>query len=245
MFRISTVIACVFVLVALMGFVEAQTVIEVNESSPNWAIGAEAGTPTYQFAAGPGTPPYGAGSVQMQLAGPGDGALLATDLHNGLRLADITILSYATYQDVTPQAIALQFNPDYDDTDGDTSTWQGRLVYEPSYTHTVLADTWQTWNPLDNAGNGNWWSSGTPVVGGVSVSAVCTQGNPCTWAEVLAAYPNVAIHSNVGALLVKAGSGWPAFDGAADAIRVATAATDVLYNLETEVPVELMSFSVE
>ena len=241
----SKVIVCVLGLIASAAVLPAQTVVEVNEASANWTLGAETGTPTFEFADGPGTPPYGTGSVQFHLGGAADGALLATDLHNGLRLADITTLSYATYQDVTPQAIALQFNLDYDDTDADTS-WQGRLVYEPYFTHTVLTDTWQTWNTLDNAGNGNWWSSGTPVVGGAPVSAACIQGDPCTWAEVLAAYPNAAVHSTLGALLVKAGSGWPAFNGAADAIRIAvTGGADVLYDLETQVPVELMSFSVE
>jgi hypothetical protein len=83
-------------------------------------------------------------------------------------------------------------------------------------------------------------------VGGVPVAAACTQGDPCTWTEVLVAYPNARVHSSLGALLVKAGSGWPAFNGAADAIRIAvTGGADVLYDLETQVPVELMSFSVE
>jgi len=245
MIRFVKVMVCLFALIAPAGLLPAQTVIEVNESSPNWTLGAETGTPTFGFADGPGTPPYGTGSVQMHLVGAADGVILGTDLHNGLRLSNITILSYATYQDITPQAIALQFNLDYDDTDADTS-WQGRLVYEPYFTHTVLADTWQTCDTLDNAANGNWWSTGTPVVGGVPVAAACIQSDPCTWAEVLAAYPNAGVHSTLGALLVKAGSGWPAFNGAADAIRIAvTGGADVLYDLETQVPVELMSFSVE
>jgi len=219
---------------------------QVDEANTDWGFLPEGGTPTFAFAAGPGTPPLGGGSVGFQLTSTSDSVLVGTLLHAGQRLADITVLEYSTYQNVTPQAIALQFNVDYDDQDGTTS-WQGRLVYEPSYTETVLVSTWQTWNTLVATGSGNWWSSGTPVVGDAAVAQACLQANPCTWPEMLTAYPDIAVHGGVlGGMLLKAGSGWAAgFDGYADALHIATGAFDEIYDFETNLPVELLSFSVD
>ncbi|MCP3956559.1 MAG: hypothetical protein GY719_01770 [bacterium] len=219
----------------------AQTVV-VDETNASWSIGGESGTPTFGYVMGPGTPPIGSGSVNFQLPAMADGAAVGSGVHNGLRLADITTLTYSTYQNTTPQAASLQFNVDYDDTDGSTA-WQGRLVFEPLTAGTVLTSTWQSWDAL----TGTWWSTGTPVVGDSAAAVACPQGAPCTWATVLSTYPNAAIHSTLGALLLKGGSGWPAgWDGNADALHLVTSGgTDVTYDFETAVPVTLQSFTIE
>lgn len=215
--------------------------VTVDENNTDWAIGGESGTPTFGYAVGPAPAPLGAGSVGFQLGASADGAAVGAGLHNGTRLVDLTILEYWTYQNISPQAIALQFNVDYDDSDGST-TWQGRLVFEPLTVGTVMTGTWQSWNALA----GTWWSTGTPIVSDSPVAVACPQSGPCPWATVLATYPNIAIHSTLGAVILKAGSGWPAgFTGNADALRIATAASDVTYNFETIVPVELQSFTIE
>jgi len=239
----------------------AGTVVVVDENNLNWGFVSEAGTPTFGFVTGPATPPDGTGSAAFNITSGADGVLLGTLNHAGLRLVDLTGLGYCTYQNTSPQAVALQFNVDYDDTDTTTS-WQGRLVYEPYYTQVVLANTWQCWDALTQAppltvppgrryqpqGTGNWWSSGTPVVGDSSQAAVCTIGAPCHFSEILTLYPNIAVHQGaLGGTLVKAGSGWPApFDFSVDSLTIDTQATGVTYDFETNpIPVELTSFEVE
>jgi len=218
------------------------TVVVVDENNANWGFLAETGTPTGSFVLGPATPPLGTGSARFELPAGADGMLVGTQLHAGTRMADITAFRYSTYQNITPQAVALQFNIDYDDTDSTTS-WQGRLVFEPSTIGTVQIATWQSWDALA----GRWWSTGTPIVGDTSGAVLCPQATPCPWATVLGSYPNAAVQSGaLAGILLKAGSGWPAgFDGNADSLRIATTTEDVIYNFETTVPVELMTFSVE
>lgn len=228
----------------------AQTIVTVDENNSNWGFLDETspgpGTVVSDFVLGPATPPRGTGSVHLGLGAGTDGVIIGSQNHPGTRLADITTLSYSTYQDMMPQALALQFNVDYDDTDGTTS-WQGRLVYEPANdtAGTVMVDTWQTWDTL--AATGGWWSSGDPVVGDATQPRTCGIATPCSWATILSTYPNIAIHGlPLAGILFKAGSGWPAgFDGHADELHIETAGFNVIYDFETIVPVELQSFSVD
>ena len=46
---------------------------------------------------GPATPPLGVGSAQFTVANTGDGPYLWTSYENGLRLDDITTLTYNQY----------------------------------------------------------------------------------------------------------------------------------------------------
>lgn len=238
--------AVIFALGTNLTDLQAQTIEIVNELNTDWGFLDETspgpGTVTSDFVLGPATPPRGSGSAHLALAAAADGVIIATQNHVGTRLADITTLTYQTYQNISPQAIALQFNIDYDDADSTTS-WQGRLVFEPLNSGTVSTNTWQSWNAM----SGSWWSSGTPIVGDTPAAVACTQGSPCPWATVLATYPNIAVHGlPLGAILFKAGSGWPAgFDGNVDDFHIQTAAFDIVYDFETTVPVELQSFSID
>ena len=249
-------IAMVLTLLIPCHYASAGTVVIVDENNVDWGFLDEGGSPVWGFQGGPDTPPTGNGSAFFDISNPSDGALIATQLHNGLRLVDLSELGYCTYQETTPQAVALQFNIDYDDSDG-SADWQGRLVYEPYYTEAVIPGVWQCWDTLTQApppfrgrrtpaGVGNWWSTGTPIVGGVPQAAVCTIGDPCAFSEILSFYPDVAIHQTLGALILKAGSGWPGpvrFN--VDQLDVGTQATGVTYDFEsTSIPVELLSLTV-
>ena len=139
----------------------------------------------------------GAGSAQLTVDATG-GEALANGLYAGTRFDHINFLSYKTYQAaVGPNATTLQFDVDYDATDSNTS-YQGRLVFEPSLSGqaAVTSETWQTWNPM-TAPSG-WWQTGTPIVGGVPVAQACTQAAPCSFAHLLATYPNAAIRPITG-----------------------------------------------
>jgi len=163
-------------------YIDATTILidPATAESEGWAFLQETATGSGDFVAGPDTPPIGSGSAQLIVDDTG-GELIGAQVHAGLRFADITTLKYSTYQQAASNSIyvpTLQFNVDYDLTDADTS-WQGRLVFEPTLTGAaVLPQTWQTWNVLNGAG---WWATG-----GVG-AATCTQGTPCTWQEVLSA----------------------------------------------------------
>jgi hypothetical protein len=176
--------------------------ITISASAMNgWGFLQETATASGSLVSGPETAPSGAGSAQIALGSTG-GGIYGTQLFAGTRLDELRAINYSTYQTSanpgTAQTIALQFDMDYDLTDGTTS-WQGRLVYEPYFTETVSKGVWQTWEPLD----GEWWATGSPG------NSECPQSNPCTWAEVLAEFPNAGLRASVGSLSFKAGSGWP------------------------------------
>src|SRR5579872_4585004 len=181
-------------------------------------------TATFNFVTGPGTPPLGAGSAHMTLAATTDAMTLAlagnaptlpTNL-DGLPLSSLTSLQYYTYEastsSSTVQAISLQFVVAYNLPCSSSCTYQGRIVFEPYLTGaTVSKGVWQAWNPMSGAG---WWTT---------APTVCTQATPCTWAQLLADFPNIGVNPNplYGAVILKAGSGWPAgFDGNVDALTI-------------------------
>jgi hypothetical protein len=230
----------------------AGVLVVVDEDTPNgWFFyddQAEMPLPN-DFVLGPDTPPSGTGSAHLAVANASEGVLIGTQNHAATALVTLAALTYSTYQSITPQAIALQFNVDYDNTDSTTATWQGRLVFEPYLgSGTVLTGTWQSWDAL--AASARWWSTGTPIVGDAPQAAVCTQGSPCSWATILSTYPNAGIQSGaLAGIVFKAGSGWPAFDGNVDDFHISTIARgpgfDVIYDFETNVPVELQRFTVE
>lgn len=125
----------------------------------------------------PVAPPLGSGAFQMDINTSG-AYYLGAPLYSNTRLTDITELSYSTYRTSVDAgnnlAIALQLNVDYDANDT-TSSWQGRLVYEPynkpGTGGTVMQDTWYNWDTLA----GRWWMTGNAIVGNVSVGKACTQ----------------------------------------------------------------------
>jgi hypothetical protein len=172
----------------------------------------------------------GNGSARLTVDAAG-GEALATGLFAGTRFDDINFLSYKTFQaSAGPHATTVQFDADYDATDSTTS-FQGRVVFEPSQSGqaTVTNLTWQTWNPL-SAPSG-WWQTGTPIVGDATVAQQCTQATPCSFAQLLAAYPDIAIRPITGqvggqpfggGVWLKAGGGWsPGFTGHVDSLTLA------------------------
>ena len=222
---------------ALMNTAQAAdpTVTVTTANPQGWAFFDDNGNGgNGSFVEGPGTPPAGAGSAQLELTASNQGYAFGSALNGGTALNAITNLSYSTYVQAGNNTVvpALQLNIDSDLTDLATS-WQGRLIYEPYYTHTVTDNTWQTWNTQDNAQSGdvgNWWfSNGTLATG-----SGCTQAAPCTWAEVLTAYPNAGINATDPGVLFKAGSNWgvSAFTGNVDAFVFGTQAGITTYNFE-------------
>jgi hypothetical protein len=200
-----------------------------NASNLGFGFLQETATGSGSFVNGPNGSD-GTGSAQLNVDATG-GEALANGLYAGTRFDHIKFLSYKTYQQaVGTNAPTLQFDTDYDSTDSNTS-FQGRLVFEPSLSGqaTVTNGVWQTWNPL-TAPSG-WWQTGNAVVGGVNVGKACTEAVPCSFAQVLAAYPDASIRpitqqaSGVpvaGGMYLKAGGGWSSgFTGNVDDLTIA------------------------
>lgn len=237
-FTISTLMLMVGLAFALT----AQAAINVTVTPTNtngWVSFQETANGTSTFVSGPGTTPLGTGSAQFTVDSTG-GVALATFAHVGTPLSNITNLSYNTYRATGSAALAPSLQLEFDANGLDaTTTWQGRLVYEPYFTQTVNTGTWQNWNTLATSttvgtstatSTGNWWFSNA------ALSATCSQANPCTWAEVLTAFPNASIRNagtSTGAVLFKAGGGWTGgFTGNVDAFTIGVSGNNTTYDFE-------------
>jgi hypothetical protein len=200
-----------------------------NAAGRGFAFAQETPNGSGAFVSGP-SGSDGSGSAKLTTDSAG-GEALANGLFAGTRFDDLKFLSYKTYQAaVGTHATTLQLDADYDSTDN-TTAFQGRAVFEPELSGgpAVTNETWQTWNPLTAASG--WWQTGNAVVGGTNVGKECTQASPCSFAHLLAQYPDLAIRPITGqssgqpiagGMWLKAGGGWsPGFVGNVDSLTVA------------------------
>ncbi len=225
----------------------SETIVVTNSDMNGWVFNSDRTTWTMgtgTMMVGPNTPPAGVSSARITTPTANERTKLVHALPAGIFVKDIVDLEYSTYR-AEPSggvlAAALQFDVDMDGTPVNPAKADGRIVYEPYYTQTTLDDTWQTWNALNDfagTGTGNWWIAGPN--GGV----MCTIGNPCTWAELKANYPDMRISAKSledvdtqGGMMFKAGGGWAGFDGNVDnfviGIKNSSNVHTVTYNFET------------
>lgn len=186
---------------------------------------------------GPLGAPTGGGSGELATPLTVDAKALVLADYQGTRLDRITDLRYSTYrQSADPGsnlAIALQFNADYDLTDASVG-YQGRLVFEPyqGLGGNVPVATWQSWDTKA----GKWWGTKASVPrGGVPTTNLCVQATPCTWAQLLATFPDVGIHVTYGAVYLKAGSGWTGFRGNVDDLTIGVDGATTTFDFERSV----------
>ncbi len=189
------------------------------------------GTGSGGFESGPATPPLGVGSAFL-IVDPNGREAVGTGAYVGTRMDAIGKLAYSSIQNNNNNlaaAISLQFDIDYDLNDA-SNPYEGRLVFEPYQSATVLQNVWQKWNPIPGA----WYGTRTSVtVGNVLVANPCLQATPCTWQQVKSLYPNAGVR-NPGALLFKAGGpvGPGGFDGNVDAFRLGVGNSLTTINFE-------------
>jgi hypothetical protein len=178
---------------------------------------------TGTMVAGPGVPPLGTGSAQLSVSGPTDRQALGTLAFNGTPLSAITVLDYWSYQTGPILALSLQFDIRYRPAD---TAYGGRLVFEPYQQTGVVRPGWTHWLAVAGPGGGSWWASRTTSAGS---GGLCPQSSPCTWAQVRAYWPAATIN---GALLFKAGGGWPAFTGNVDAFTIGIGTRFTIFNFD-------------
>ncbi len=200
---------------------ESATTKVVNAADTSWvfdADGSTVGGQTGAYVEGPAPAPLGVGSAELGVTAANEGEILATSILAGTPLADLTELAYSSFQPAGTTAVSLQFSVRYNP--GDTG-WQGRLVYEPTYTAGVLPSGWSRWDTLD----GKWWASN-------GAGAGCLQATPCTWSQILAKWPQIQINPTAAQVLFKVGSGLSTpFTGNVD--RLTIGANDSLGNITT------------
>jgi PEP-CTERM motif len=211
---------------ALAAHASAGEVLVDPANMGTWIFQQDPGTTgAGSFVTGPGTPPLGTGSAQLSETDLASSEILFNYLTDvGTPLSQITALSYSEYiasnsgdDDLAP---SLQFNVNINSS---TTAYQGRLVYEPYFTNTLTPGTWQSWNTMTGA---DWWFSS------MSFNNGCTQANPCTWAQVLADYPDVVINNTVGGFGFKVGSRWPSFVGNVDDLTITVSSVSTTYNFD-------------
>jgi len=200
------------------------------ENMHGWAFFQETPIGSGMMEEGPANPPAGKGSANLIVDSNGR-ELLYKRAYQGTYLRDFTQLEYSTYKTLGAPALAVSLQFEIDPNLNDANeTYQGRLVYEPYYSHLVMAGVWQTWNTQDDALPGNWWFSrapqNTPFIG-------CSQALPCTWSQLLTRFPDAGVHRTFGAVFLKAGGPWPpGFDGNTDALTIGCNGRTILWDFE-------------
>lgn len=202
---------------------------EGTPPTDNWVLYTRAGTPPTAgiFRTGPGNPPLGIGSFDMTLVLASEKVWLFNYDHIGTSLTSISAISYATYKNPGSSFPFPSINIQIDVNGGTLNTGDFRtLVFEP-YFQPGFVDATGVWETRDaiNGGAAVWWATGSNPL----FPNPCPQGDPCTWSEILAAFPGATI---VGGFGVNAGSGNAGLDGAVDALSIAYGSTNVTYDFE-------------
>lgn len=219
-------------------------VITVKPSAMmGWVPIEETATGAASFVTGPGAPPLGVGSAQIDVSGnggSGGGEYVMTPAYAGTALSTITTLQYSSLRQTADAGnsttVHMQFDTDFDLTDANSS-WQGRLVYlpanEPGVSGTILQNTWYTWDAIGT--NARWWITGTPIVGGVAATNPCPLfGTTCSWATILSTFPDAGIHPVYQELGFKQGSGEGILTTNFDAFLIGVSGNQVEYDFEPD-----------
>jgi hypothetical protein len=228
---LAIALTSVFSLSMVLPASAATTVTVSPANMQGWGFSPDAPSPPGSGAlvVGPGAVPIGVGSAQLEVD-EDDRYVFGTQAYAGTRIDALTALSYSAYR-VSPAApsvvqIALQIDIDFNATDG-TSTYGGRLVYEPYFNGTVQSQVWQRWDA--SAPGARWWASR------IQGPALCSQSNPCTMAQFLGLHPHAVVFdgTNRGAVLFKAGGPWPqGFKGNVDAFTIGVNGDETTFDFE-------------
>ncbi len=200
--------------------------LENTPPTNNWVFYYRLPTSTGTFVTGPGNPPMGVGSFEMNTPTDLDKGTIFNYDHIQTELADISDIGYATYRrPASTDGVALPSINIQVDKDGgallpgDFLT----LVYEPYLNGaTIQEGEWRTWDAIP----GTWWASQPIILDG----APCARQS-CTfsWNAFVAAYPNATI---VGGFGVNQGSFNAGLFAAADGLTISHNGSTWTYDFE-------------
>jgi hypothetical protein len=198
---------------------EADVARQAENTAPtaSWVLYTRASTPpppaTATFTAGPGTPPFGTGSLTLSTPTSSAKAFLFNYDHVGTPLAQLGQIEYWTNRTSGTAAPIVALNLEVD-VNGAAPGGFTTLVYEPYVNPSVTAIVNQTWQRWD-ADAGRWWSSrGTATP---AVLPGCKQATPCSWSSIVAGSPAAVVGGGVG---VNQGSGNPLTVSSADGFTI-------------------------
>jgi hypothetical protein len=165
------------------------TVTQADNPGGAWFTADTRSPGTGIFESGPGTPPFGSGSFELSTPSAPAKVQLFTNAYDGVRLADIDGIGYSTWQDgIGAGSVAMVGLNMRVALDGGAAP-NAYVVYEPYVDplgNPISRGQWQTWDAY-RGGAAKWW------INIVAPSSPCGQGNPCTWNDMLAQYPNATI----------------------------------------------------
>ncbi len=201
--------------------VAAAATIVVTQNSSGWGPMDTRPGGAVEFTEEHGAP-AGLGEGSLELTTDATTAAKAdywTLAHAGTPLADVTDLSYWTYQAATPQAptAAASYQVQVD-TNGAAEGGFTTLVYEPYWNGTVVPATWQQWD----VDAGLFWSSRTVAECGLVAGA----GGPPLY--TLDAVEALCPDAVVGGIGVNVGSFNPGYTVATDGVTF----NDTTYDFE-------------
>jgi len=192
-------------------------------------VGSGSGLLPFDIVLPPPDPTLGAASARLTITNSQWRHMYAAPIFTGTLLSDITVFEYRLYVPTTsPQTPYINIGWDDNVTDGNTG-FRGRLVYTPP---SLPSGTWHTIDARNDQVR-RWYNT-------LNVPP-CTAAQPCTFTELVAAYPNAAIHPVVplGFIGIRAGAGPDPTDtgtGYADGLRVGVGNQITLFDFEAAPP---------
>ncbi|GIV84906.1 MAG: hypothetical protein KatS3mg052_1913 [Candidatus Roseilinea sp.] len=181
----------------------------------------------------PPAPTLGEASARFVLTDVTWRHMYAAPIFTGTLLRDITAFEYRLrFPASNGQTPYINIGWDDDVTDGNTG-FRGRLVYSPD--NSLAPDTWHIVDARNDP-TPRWYTT-------LSGATACNSlSNTCTFTDLIAAYPNAAIHPDnllgapLGFIGIRVGGGSSTGTGYADGLRVGVGDQITLYDFEAALP---------
>jgi hypothetical protein len=217
------------------------TPVVVNAGSirPNgtWALENTGNTGSYNFVAGPATPPIGTGSLRFNIASGqhewlnnyqyGECATgpACNSPASMTPVANIDALGFSTYRASGTTYPTLNVEVWTTGASGSYTTF----VFLPNAAAVANA-TWQHWDAL-NPADGSWYST-HQLATGVFACAPQSAGCTASWSQIQGDYPNAKVVFGIGPNVGTGGT----FTGNIDNLAVGVSTNTSVFNFEPEAP---------
>lgn len=236
MFKLTAAVAAALTLAGHVAFAN----VVVNPTNPGgWvfsnADNTPSGTDVGQFVTGPGTPPLGIGSANLQVGASNSSEILINLGINPGALNNSFAAGYQTFVTTSTPGSGSAPTLQFDLFNG--PTYFGRLVFDPGLlaSGTVVDGQWQAW---DTGSSSAWYLSHSAT----QFSGLCGINSPCSLATIEGLVN--AQSASATDVLFKAGSGQSNFNGNVDDLTLTIGATTTTYDFEPDAVPEPASLAV-
>ncbi|HEY4172050.1 MAG TPA: PEP-CTERM sorting domain-containing protein [Rhodopila sp.] len=176
-----------------------------------------------QFVTGPGTPPLGTGSANLQVYNGSSSEILINGTINPGALGSTFAASYQTYVTSSTPGSGSAPNLEFDLTNG--PTYFGRLVFDPGLLQPAAVTTgqWQNWDTSSASG---WYFTHSSS----QFSNACSINAPCTLSTAEADLATASVTAED--VIFKAGSDQTNFNANVDDLVLTINGTTTTYDFE-------------